>query len=198
MCLCAECTYGTIQDLWGKLLFRCNVVISSELTSGWQCSHSPRTAPRHAGAAAHPSVNRPSWTTRDHSDANPRLLRPLWTPQTSDRPLGQSSMRGSAKGSADSAPCAAPRDGANGWPQTAGPTAALPLEAGACTPDGPVSVVDERPRHDYTDCPRSPIWCRDRLKCPNNGPRAVLQIREECGEASRRESITSVASYGTL
>jgi hypothetical protein len=148
---------GTFLDLWGKLLFRWNAVISTELTSGWQCSHSPRTAPRHAGAAAHPSVNRPSWTTRDHSDANPRQLRLLWTPQTSDRPLGQSSMRGSAKGSAGAAPCAAPRDGAVvRWPQTAGPTAALPLEAGVCTPDGPVSVVDERPRHDCTDV-------RDRL-----------------------------------
>ena len=158
LCLCAECTDGMIQDLWGKLLLRWNAVISTELTSGWQSSHSPRTAPRHAGAAAHPSVNRPSWTTRDHSDANPRQLRLLWTPQTSDRPLGQSSMRGSAKGSAGAAPCAAPRDGTVvKWPQTAGPMAALPLEAGACTPDGPVSVVDERPRHDCTDGPRSTV-----------------------------------------
>ena len=149
--------YSTVQDLWGK-----TVVPAGTWSSGthfrWQCSHTPRTAPRHAGAAAHPSVNRPSWTTRDHSDANPRQLRLLWTPQISDRPLGQSSMRGSAKGSAGAAPCAAPRDGTVvRWPQTAGPTAALPLEAGACTPDGPVSVVDERPRHDCTDGPRSTV-----------------------------------------
>ena len=68
---------------------------------------------------------------------SPRLLRLLWTPQTSERP---SSMRGSAKGSAGAhvelrvmAPSSVPH--------TAGPTAALPLDspsrpARACTPDG--------------------------------------------------------------
>ena len=62
-------------------------------------STSSNHASAHAGAAAHPSVDRPSRTTRDHSydDSPPPSFRPLWTPQTSDRP---SIMRGSAKGSA--------------------------------------------------------------------------------------------------
>ena len=63
-------------------------------------STSSNHASAHAGAAAHPSVDRPSRTTRDHSyddSPPPGFLRLLWTPQTSERP---SSMRGSAKGSA--------------------------------------------------------------------------------------------------
>ena len=59
-------------------------------------STSSNHASAHAGAAAHPSVDRPSRTTRDHSDDDSPPPR-LSAPQTSERP---SSLRGSAEGSA--------------------------------------------------------------------------------------------------
>ena len=117
-------------------------------------SQTPRTAPQHAGAATCPSVDRPSRTTRDHSDAKPPAFAPALDAANFRSFQHHARVRRGQRGCSR----AAPRDGAVvSWPHTAGPTAALPLEAGACTPDGPVSVVEERPRHDSTDHPRSTV-----------------------------------------